>query len=90
MPEYDHPTDAQANRLHLKVREEQLCRIEDTPTLCHWACGTVSPSALQPRPQFCVRPIGHPGNHKPEARYARHKGLVAARVRRYREREGLS
>lgn len=84
----DHPTDLQARRLHALVRAEQLRRIEAQPGVCHWACGPVSRTAGDPRPQWCLRPVGHGGLHEPAEKREKIRAQTRVRVQRYRERSG--
>ena len=76
-------------KYHPEVIAELEKRRNDDPKTCHKPFGAVHFTALKPRPQWCVRPLGHAGIHMPAERYAEYKSLATARQQRKRERDEL-
>ena len=69
---------------HPDVLAELGQRRADSPGTCNRPLGRVHFTANVPRPEWCVRPLGHAGNHMPEARYSEYKDLATNRQRRKR------
>jgi hypothetical protein len=72
---------------HPIVRAEYDIRVGNEPKMCHYPYGATHFTAQKPNPHFCARPVGHPGVHMDEERYAEHKGKGRERIARFRSKE---
>lgn len=62
---------------HSAVQEIYRARCEAAPNLCHIPYGSISASAKVPNPQWCVRPIDHPGQHASAEKLERERAQKA-------------
>jgi hypothetical protein len=74
---------------HPEVLAEYDRRIQEDPDTCHYPYGAVSHTALKPRPQWCVKPVGHSGGHADAKREERERERHAKNQAAYRERQKL-
>jgi len=74
---------------HPDVLAEYERRIEADPDTCHYPYGAVSVTAREPRPQWCVKSVGHAGGHADQKREDRERARKARNQAAYRERQRL-
>jgi hypothetical protein len=74
---------------HPSVLEEYDRRIAADPDTCHYPYGAVSHTAKEPRPQWCVKRVGHSGGHADVNREDRERARHARNQAAYRERQKL-
>jgi hypothetical protein len=74
---------------HPSVLAEYESRIQADPDTCHYPYGAVSATASNPKPQWCVKRVGHSGGHSDAAREERERQRHARNQAAYRERQKL-
>jgi hypothetical protein len=72
--------------IHPEVAAEQAIKRENDPLTCFSAYGFVDSTASHPRPQWCVRPKGHAGNHMNAEYFEQYKAEARDRQRKHRSR----
>lgn len=74
---------------HPDVLAEYDRRVNSEPDACHYPYGAVSVTSSNPKPQWCVKPVGHFGGHSDAAREEREHARHARNQAAYRERQKL-
>lgn len=77
------------NRMHPDVVTEYERRVADNPDICWYPCGNVHRTASNPSPKWCVKRVGHSGNHSDVEREKRERERHARNQAAYRERQKL-
>jgi len=75
------------SRFHPEVLAELEQREIDHPRDCNAPLGACHRTAQKPNPQWCARPKGHEGIHKPEDSYRAFLDRARDRQREHRDRE---